>query len=147
MKLTLQRRIAAKLLKVGESRIWIDPDSYEEISKAITKEDIRGLIAQGLIKVKPKRGVSRGRASLLNEQRKKGRRKGHGSRKGGKKARTNKKRAWINRIRPLRRVLQSLKVRNVLDSQTYRSLYQKAKGNFFRSTSHLKSYVDKIKRE
>ncbi|MCD6576357.1 MAG: 50S ribosomal protein L19e [Nanoarchaeota archaeon] len=147
MKLDLQRRIAAKILKVGESRVWMDPDSAEEISKAITKEDIRGLIAQGLIKAKPKVGVSRARAKMLKSQRKRGRRKGHGSRKGAEKARTNKKRKWINRIRPLRRVLKSLKASGKLSSQVYRSLYSKAKGNFFRSTAHLKSYIEKLKRE
>ncbi len=71
MKLDIQRRIAAKILKVGETRVWIDPDSAEEISKAITKEDIKGLIAQGLIKVKPKKGVSKGRVRILKKERKK----------------------------------------------------------------------------
>ena len=70
MKLDIQRRIAAKILKVGETRVWIDPDSAEEISKAITKEDIKGLIAQGLIKVKPKKGVSKGRVRILKKERK-----------------------------------------------------------------------------
>jgi len=37
----LQRRLAAEVLGVGESRIWIspDPEDAEEIEAAITKED------------------------------------------------------------------------------------------------------------
>ncbi len=147
MKLNLQRRIAAKILKVGEKRIWIDPDSAEEISKAITKEDIRGLIKQGMIKAKPKVGVSRARARMLKAQRKKGRRKGHGRRKGAEKARTNKKREWINKVRPLRGVLKSIKMSGKIDSKTHRNLYSKVKGNFFRSASHLRTYLEKLMRE
>ncbi len=147
MKLDVKKRIAADILKVGQSRIWIDPSNVEEISKAITKEDIRILIEQGIIKVKPKRGVSKGRSRELKSQRKKGRRKGHGSRKGAEKARTNKKRRWINRIRPLRRILKAVKSSGKLTSKKYRELYNKAKGNFFRSSVHLKSYIEKLKGE
>ena len=53
----------------------------------------------------------------------------------------------MNRIRPLRRILKSLKGRGILDAQTYRDLYRKAKGNFFRSSAHLKTHIEKIKRE
>ena len=144
MKLTLQKRLAADLLKVGESRIWINPAESEEISKAITKTDIKGLIAQGLIKLKPKIGVSRGRAKKLAEQRKKGRRKGHGRRKGTKKARTSKKRTWINKIRPLRKMLKAYKAAGKINSKNYQELYSKSKGNFFRNKTHLKSYLDKM---
>lgn len=145
MNLKLQRRIAAKLLKAGESRIWIDPKKLEEVSKAITKEDIRKLIELGVIKAKKKKGVSTYRAKKLKIQRKKGRRRGHGKRKGSRKARTKKKRMWINTIRPLRRLLKSLKVGGKITPKIYRELYLKAKGNFFRSTSHLKSYIEKLK--
>lgn len=140
----LQKRLAAKLLKVGESRIWIDPDSREEVIKAITRADVNGLIVRNVIQAKPKRGVSRGRAKELKEQRSKGRRRGHGRRKGTKGARTPKKRAWINKIRPIRKLLKTLKDKGKLTSQQYRKFYTKAKGNFFRNRGHLKTYIDKL---
>ena len=37
MNLTTQRRLAASILKVGENRVWIDPNEAEEVSRAITR--------------------------------------------------------------------------------------------------------------
>lgn len=147
MKVNTQKRLAADILKIGVSRVWVDPLEFEEISKAITKEDVRGLIKRGLIKVKPKKGISSGRSKLLKIQRKKGRRKGQGRRKGTENARGNKKRKWINKIRPLRKVLKSFKSGEKITPLVYRQLYSKLKGNFFRNSAHLKSYLDKLKRE
>ena len=42
--LSLQKRLAAEILGVGESRIWIDPNRIEDVADAITREEIRGLI-------------------------------------------------------------------------------------------------------
>lgn len=145
MNLSLQKRLAAQLLKIGESRVWIDPESMEDVSKAITKEDIRGLIKQNVIQEKPKHGISRGRARKLDIQRKKGRRKGHGQRKGTKTARTPAKRKWMNKVRSLRRALRGMRSSGKLDNKQHNMLYKKVKGNFFRDSSHLGIYVEKIK--
>jgi large subunit ribosomal protein L19e len=145
MKLNLQKRLAARVLKIGESRVWIDPNSAEEVSKAITKQDIRNLIRQNIIQEKPKFGISRSRARLLHSQRSKGRRKGLGQRKGTKTARTPAKTAWINKVRPLRRTLKALLNAGAVNSKQYAEIYRKIKGNFFRNVGHLKIYVEKIK--
>ena len=39
MKLSTQKPLAAQVLKVGRSRVWIDPDFIDEVSLAITKSD------------------------------------------------------------------------------------------------------------
>ena len=142
MNLKLQRRLAAHILKCGENRIWMDPDELETIAEAVTKEDVRGLIADGLIKRKPVKGTSRARARIRALQRAKGRRRGHGRRKGRKTARMPRKRKWIIRIRALRRRLKELKESGKLETRTYRLLYRKAKGGEFRSISHLESYIE-----
>ena len=49
MKLTSQKRLAAQVMKVGKSRVWIDPQFEDEASLAITKEDIRRLVDEGVI--------------------------------------------------------------------------------------------------
>lgn len=144
MNLKLQRRLAARILKVGESRIWIDPDQMEEISKSITKNDVRGLIARGLVRAKPIVGVSRGRARFNDSQRKKGRRKGQGSRKGSAGARTPAKEAWMNKVRALRRLAKAMKSAGTVNIGQYKDIYKKIKGNFFRNRSHLKTYVEKL---
>ena len=144
---TIQRRLAAKILKAGQSRIWIDPKSADEVSKAITREDVRGLIVRNIIQMKPKQGVSRVRAKKLADQRKKGRRKGHGQRKGKATARTPKKETWMNKIRALRQVLKTSHNKGTMNNKEYRDLYMKAKGNFFRNRAHLRSYIEKMKKE
>ena len=58
MDLSLQKRLAAEVLGVGESRIWIDPDRIEDVEGAVTKEEIRRLIKEGVIRVKPVKGNS-----------------------------------------------------------------------------------------
>ncbi|MFX1560375.1 MAG: 50S ribosomal protein L19e, partial [Promethearchaeota archaeon] len=62
MKLTTQKRLAADVMKCGQSRVWMDPEFEDEISLAITRDDIRRLVDEGAIQRKPNRGVSRSRA-------------------------------------------------------------------------------------
>ncbi|MBC7219095.1 MAG: 50S ribosomal protein L19e, partial [Hadesarchaea archaeon] len=46
MKLDTKKRLAAKILKVGVNRVWIDPSRLGDVSAAITREDIKRLIKQ-----------------------------------------------------------------------------------------------------
>jgi large subunit ribosomal protein L19e len=136
-----QRRLASKVLECGLDRVWLNPEAREEITAAITREDIRGLIEKGTIKIKPVRGVSRGRARALAAKRNYGHCKGQGSRKGKKGARTSKKGQWIKKIRALRRRLKELRAEGMLDKSVYCRLYRKAKGGEYRSVSHLNSHL------
>ncbi|MCK5588244.1 MAG: 50S ribosomal protein L19e, partial [Candidatus Lokiarchaeota archaeon] len=47
MKLKNQKELAADIMKVGVSRVYIDPTRLEEVSMAIRREDIRRLIHDG----------------------------------------------------------------------------------------------------
>lgn len=137
------RRLAAAELKVGESRVWINPDPEVagEIADAITHEDIRGQIDAGNIKAKPKKGNSRARFRAKAEKRAYGHRKGHGHRRGAKGARTPSKEQWMAKIRALRRRLTELREGGQIDRHTYRMLYRKSKGGEYRSTAHLNAYI------
>ncbi|UCE37787.1 MAG: 50S ribosomal protein L19e [Thermoplasmata archaeon] len=141
MDLKNQRRLAAEILDCGVNRVWIDPTRMEDVSEAITRGDVRRLIDSKAIKAKQKKGVSRGRARYQQGQKKKGKRKGHGSRKGSKKARTPKKRAWINTIRPIRAQLMYYKRQEMIDTATYRKLYKRAKGGMYRSKARLEAHM------
>lgn len=134
MSLKVQKRLAAELLKVGESRVWIDPESIERVEAAITREEIKRLIHEKVIRSLPEHGVSRGRA------RSKPRRRGPGSRKGST---TDRKTLWINRIRRLRRILRQLRGSKKISKDIYRRLYLLAKGGAFRDASHLKEYIER----
>lgn len=141
MRLTVQKRLASQMLKCSEKRIIFDSDRLDEIKEAITKIDIRALIKKKAITRKPMKSVSRGRARKTRVQKIKGKQKGIGSRKGKKTARTPKKREWINKIRSQKKLLRLLKDKEVIDKKTYRVLYLKSKGGFFRSRRHIKLYI------
>ena len=139
MDLKNQKRMAAELLNCGVNRVWVDPDpdNMKTVADAITRSDIRVMINWGLIKAKQKKGISSGRRKHLAAQKKKGRQRGPGSRKGAKYARTPKKRQWIHKIRPIRRRLKELRSEGVLDRSVYRKYYRQAKGGMFKSRAHL----------
>jgi large subunit ribosomal protein L19e len=138
-----QKIIASKVLKCGVSRVWIDPARTSDVKDAITTEDIRRLIKDGIIKALPKQGLSSARRSKMMMQKRKGRRKGHGSRKGTSGARAPGKRQWIKRIRAIRALLKELRNQGAIERRTYRSLYTVSKSGFFRSKSHLMTHLER----
>ncbi|MGY5872441.1 MAG: 50S ribosomal protein L19e [Candidatus Thorarchaeota archaeon] len=141
MKLTTQKRLAADVLKVGMSRVWIDPDFEDEVSLAITRDDIRRLIDEGAIQRKRTIGVSRGRARHILNQKRKGQRKGPGKKKGKATSKMSGKDRWMMKIRPMRKELRKLREDGKITPKVYRELYLKAKGNAFRNTAHLRTYI------
>lgn len=142
--LSLQRRLAAEILGVGETRIRFDPERVSEIESALTKEDIRRLIKDGIIWVEQSGRNSRARWKERHEKRKKGHRRGPGKRKGTRSAREDPHKKWVNTIRKIRRYLKWLKDSKVLDSSTYRRLRQLAKGGAFKSLSDLKRHLSEV---
>ncbi len=145
MNISAQKRLAAEILKCGKNRVYIDPEFIDDVSMAITREDIRNLIKNKIISKREKIGISRIRANLKLKQKQKGRGRGIGSRKGKKTARSPPKRNWINRIRPLRRELKKLRNTRKIEVSVYRQLYLKAKGGAFNSVATLYRYIDENK--
>ena len=142
MDLSNQKRMAASVLKCGVHRVWIDPDRMEDVFDAVTRNDIRILIKSGAIDKAQKVGISKGRARYTKAQKRKSKRRGHGSRKGTKNARDPKKRRWIRAIRPIRRKLRSLRDEGQIDKETYRKFYRQASGGMFKNSSHLMSHLE-----
>lgn len=136
-----KKRLAAQILKVGINRVWIDPTRAEDVSTAITREDIKRLIENGTIRAKPEHGTSRGRFRKLAVKRRMGRRGGAGSRKGAKRARLPKKANWIKTVRPLRLRLRELKKGGIIGPREYRRLYRMVKGGAFKSKGHLEAHL------
>lgn len=137
MDLKSQRRMAAELLGCGENRVWIDPNRTEDVASAITRSNVRTMINSGAIRALQKKGISSARKNHIKAQKAKGRRKGPGSRRGAKSARTPTKEAWIRRIRIIRSRLKELREKGVMDTKTYRKYYLQAKGGMFKNRSHL----------
>lgn len=141
MILKSQKRLAAQILKVSQKRIKFDPEKLADIKEAITKADIRSLISEKTITAKPEKGISKCRARKRKVQRRKGRQKGLGTKKGKRTARLPSKRKWINKIRAQRLLIDELKTKKLITPQTYKQIYRKAKGGFFRSRRHINLYL------
>lgn len=138
----LQKRLAAQALNCGINRVKFNPSKLKEIKEAITSFDIQRLINQGIIDKHQKKGISRARAKQTANQKKKGRQSGHGSRKGTAAARKNPKTEWVRSIRTQRELLKKLRDKKYVSSEDFKDLYAKAKGGFFRSTQHIKIYIE-----
>ncbi|RLI28454.1 50S ribosomal protein L19e [Candidatus Bathyarchaeota archaeon] len=141
MSLKNQRRLAAEILKVGENRVWIDPERIEDVQMAITREEIKKLIHEGAIKKLKEKGVSRARARVIREKKKKGLRRGPGSRSGAMHARISKKEAWMKKIRALRRRLRELKEKKIITVSVYRKVYKMAGSGSFKSIAEMERYL------
>lgn len=141
MSLNSQRRLAAEILKVGEGRVWIDPERIDYVEAAITRNEIRKLIHEKVVRCLPEKGVSRARARLLAEKRKKGLRRGPGGKSGSARSKISKKQAWMNRIRPLRKRLCELKDTRAITESTYRKLYDMSESGVFESKADLERYI------
>ena len=137
-----QRRLAAQILKVGENRVWINPEKAEDAETAITREDIRRLIHEGVIKSRSEQGVSRARARMLHEKKKKGLRSGAGSKTGSPNAKISKKETWMSKIRTLRKRLRELKAKKNVTESAYRELYVMASSGRFASVADLERYLE-----
>ena len=145
MKLTLQKRIAGRILKCSRQRIVFDNSRMEDIKAAITKADMRGLINDGAVMKVPETGISRHRARERDIKKKKGSGRGPGSRQGTRSARLSNKERWIGLIRAQRDLLLHLRDTKKIGPAAFRELYTKSKGGFFRSRRHIKLYIDEHK--
>lgn len=142
MKLDTQKRKAASLMKTSPKKIKLNPTLLSEIKEAITKTDLRGLIRDGIIKKEQDKGISKARSRKIKVQRRKGLRKGSSHKKGSSNARTKDKEIWKNKVRSQRTLLKELKDKGALDNKSYRMLYMKVKGGYFRSKRHIKLYIE-----
>jgi large subunit ribosomal protein L19e len=142
MDLTVQKRIAAGVLKCGVNRVVFDETAAARIKEAITKTDMRGLVKAGVVRKEQKKGVSRVRANKRIVQRSRGRQSGSGTRKGRRTARLPDKRAWMNKVRSQRVYLQELREEKAITQAQFKMLYGRVKGNFFRSKRHIKLFLE-----
>ena len=141
MELNQIKNIATKVLKVGKKRVKIRKP--EESMQAMTKEDVRALRRAGAIEKMPKKGVSKVRAKKIAAQKKKGRKRGTGTKKGAIGARVKKKEVWMKKIRSQRRFMKEIKPK--LKKDAYRKLYLMCKGGYFRNKTHLNLYIKEKK--
>jgi large subunit ribosomal protein L19e len=145
MSVKTVRRIAARVLKVGESRIKIKPDEVKRAAEALTTDDVRTLIREKVVWAERVKGVPRIRARLKHRKKKQGRRGSAGSRKGAKHAGCTKKDLWKAKTRLQRRTLKDLKDKKALKEGVYRKAYSMIKGNAWRSRAAMLAHFEDAK--
>jgi len=138
--LTLQKRIAASVFKVGQNRVWFDPSRINDIREAITKEDIRILIKEKAIKKKPKIGVKRRAGKIRQKRKRKGRGRGAGRKK---KIVKKKKKEYIIKIKNLRKYIKMLKQEGAINPKESKKLMNLAKAGMFKSKKDIKEKIKK----
>ncbi len=130
MSIATVRRIASKLLGVGESRVRFVPDELESIKTAITRSDVSNLISQKSITVIPVKGKR-----TIVRKRKRGR-----AHKRGRSTR-NQKEVWMEKVRAQRKYLRELVSGGSVDRKWKRMLYGKVKSGIFKNKKTLYAYL------
>jgi len=145
--LTLQRRLAASLLKCGKRKVYLDPLSSEAIAAANSRLLVKKLISQ--MAIRKRNDIIHSRSSVRERlaAKAKGRHTGLGKRKGTRKARMPYKVAWMRRTRVLRRLLKKYRLKKKIDRHVYHTLYLQAKGNRFKTKRNLIETIHRIKTE
>lgn len=139
MSISLTKRIAARELGRGESKVRIKTDAVADAKRALTADDVRAMIGSGKIyAIKEKSNMSF-RAKVVRAKKAMGRRRGPGSRRGTVKARQSVD--YKKRVRGQRRVLSALKSDRSIDNPTFKRFYRLVKGGSFASKGSLISHI------
>lgn len=124
---SFQKRLAAKILKVGVDKVFIDSSKIEDVKKAVTRKDIKNLIKKGYIKKLPER------VSFPYKKEVKRVKKGSSIKKKTIRVRT---------VRALRKYLKELKESGKIEKNDYKKVYRWIKGGMFRSRAHMRIFLE-----
>ena len=131
MNLRNKKQLAANTLGVGKKRIFFDGSRANEIKEAITKQDIKELHKEGVIKIKEKSG--------RRKIKKGGRKKGPGRRKRRINLRKEK---YVKLTRKLRKYLYEIKKQGKINRERYWGLRKKIRAGYFKSKKNLKEHLE-----
>jgi len=134
MNLKKKKELTSKTLGVGKNRVSFSPEGLSEIKEAITKQDIKTLVEEGIITIKPVKG----RKKVKRRTRKRGPGK-------IKKKINTRKQDYVKITRKLRKYLKGLRTENAIDRELYNDIRKKIKMRSFKNTSYLKDYLANIK--
>ncbi|MFA6530897.1 MAG: 50S ribosomal protein L19e, partial [Candidatus Micrarchaeia archaeon] len=115
-------------------KVRIDPDGMGRANEALTRNDVRALIMDGVVY----RAEIEGRRS--NKDKRRGR--GHGSRKGSSNARTPRKQTWMMHVRSQRKYLAEMVESGEIPKEHKRSIYMKIKSGIFKSRKAMHIYLN-----
>jgi large subunit ribosomal protein L19e len=130
MKLDKKKAMAGRMLGVSPARILFIEPRLDEIKEAITKEDIRSLIADGAIKIKPIKAKKSAQKRKVK--------KSPGNIKINVK---NRKQKYMILTRKLRRKVLDLKSKNLLTKEQTLDIRNKIRNKYFKNKTQLNEFV------
>ncbi len=132
MNLKRKKKLIARVLKVGVGRIILDRDMQDEIKEAITRQDIKELKKEKIIRIREKKG-----------KRKKKRRKTKRGQGSIKKKVKRRKQDYVKLTRKLRVYLKNLKVKGKITTEKYLKLRKRTRARDFSDLAHLREAIEK----
>lgn len=130
MNLKNKRRLVARMLGVGLDRVILNYEMKDEIKEAITRQDIKDLLKERIIKIREKKG-------------KKSRKKRKTKRKEGKvKKKVNRrKKNYVKLTRKFRNYIKNLRKAGKITKEKYSNLRKKIKMKAFKDLTHLREAI------
>lgn len=132
MNLAKKKILASKVLKVGKNRVVFSSNALSDIKEAITKQDIKILYDQGIIKIKP----IKGRKKIIRRLR-----RGPGK---IKKKVNKRKQIYVKLTRKLRAYVKYLRDNKAISRDIYLDLRKKIRGRYFKSKANLKEFLKNV---
>lgn len=131
MNLRNKKNLAVRALGIGKERIVFLESRKDEIKEAITKQDIRDLIAGGAILVKSVKG------------RKKIKKKKKGKGPGNVRKKVNKrKQEYVIMTRKLRGYGKEMESQGKINKEDLKEIRKRIRNRAFKSKAHLKNYIE-----
>ena len=134
MNLSKKKKLAKRTFGVGENRIVFVESRLNDIKEAITKQDMRDLRQDKAIIIKEKKG----RKKVIRKRRR--------STGNIRKKINTRKRDYVILTRKLRKYVSEIKNQGKISKEEVNDIRKKIRNKAFRSKSHLKEYIEGLRK-
>jgi len=134
MNLSKKKALAKRTFGVGEDRIVFVESRLNDIKEAITKQDMRDLRQDKAIIIKEKKG----RKKVIRKRRR--------STGNIRKKINTRKRDYVILTRKLRKYVSEIKNQGKISKEEVNDIRKKIRNKAFRSKSHLKEYIEGLRK-
>ncbi|MEK6792805.1 MAG: 50S ribosomal protein L19e [Nanoarchaeota archaeon] len=129
MDLSKKRALVARTLEIGIGRVMFNVSRIDEIKKAITKQDVRDLVANKSIFIREIKGRK------VNTVRKR-------RRAGSIRMRPNsRKRDYIILTRKLRAYISEIRKHGSINNEEFTKIRKGIRSKIFKNRAHLKEHI------
>ena len=135
MNLSKKKELAKRTFGVGEDRIVFVESRLNDIKEAITKQDMRDLRQDKAIIIKEKKG----RKKVIRKRRRR-------STGNIRKKINTRKRDYVILTRKLRKYVLEIKNQGKISKEEVNDIRKKIRNKAFRSKSHLKEYIEGLRK-